>query len=320
MKSVTAYQHGIFPRSEAVVAATRGLERGRNSPQEVDAAFRQDVDAFVALQRAAGLDLYSDGLLRWQDIFRPLVGACEGLEARTLVRWFDNNTFYRAPEGDGPITFTGLPPVYEDLEAVPAPRVATLPSPLLFARASKTSAGRGDLMVELSREVLRPAVAALAQRGCRVIHLQEPSLVYFGIEPESWSDFEKAIAEVRDAAGSNHVQLILHTYFGDAAPYADRLRSLPVDAVGIDLVETDPASLGSRWEMGLLAGALDGRSSIVEPLEQTVSFLSRVADAVEPSSLFVSSNSELEFLPTDVAAAKVRRLGQVAAELKKVVA
>src|SRR5215204_701246 len=67
---VIAYQHGIFPRSEDVVAATRGLERGRVAQQAVDARFEADLDLFVQTQREARLDYFSDGMLRWQDVFR----------------------------------------------------------------------------------------------------------------------------------------------------------------------------------------------------------------------------------------------------------
>src|SRR5205085_11611722 len=139
MVRVAAYQPGIYPRSEGVVAATRGLERGRTSAEDVASAFRADLSELVAVQRQAGLDLFSDGLLRWQDIFRPLVEASPGMDARTLVRWFDNNSFFRAPEVTGPISMAGsLPAVLKDDDAVPAPRVATLPSPYLFSRAAHT--------------------------------------------------------------------------------------------------------------------------------------------------------------------------------------
>jgi methionine synthase II (cobalamin-independent) len=111
--------------------------------------------------------------------------------------------------------------------------------------------------------------------------------------------------------------IVLHTYFGDAGPYADRLRRLPVDAVGIDFVETDPEELGSNWETGLLAGILDGRSSPIESTEGTVEFAQRVADMVAPTTLFLSSNCELQYLPKDIASQKVARLGEVLARLKE---
>ena len=53
--SVAAYQHGIYPRSEAVVAATRGLERGRTSPEEVSQANAADLVALWARLSAPAL-------------------------------------------------------------------------------------------------------------------------------------------------------------------------------------------------------------------------------------------------------------------------
>jgi 5-methyltetrahydropteroyltriglutamate--homocysteine methyltransferase len=313
---VASYLHGIYPRSEDVVAATRGLERGRTGSGEVSAAFQRDLVDFVAVQRNAGLDYFSDGLLRWQDLFRPLVESTAGLEARTLVRWFDNNSFFRAPEVAGEVALNRpIPEVYLDDEPVPTPRVATLPSPYLLSRAARHSGGPNALMIDLTREVLAPMAGALGTRGYEVIHLQEPWLAYYGIDRDDWGDFEKALTEIRDSL-ADATGIVLHVYFGDAAPHVDRLRRLPVDTLGIDLVLTDPDSLGSGWEIGLLAGALDGRSSLLEETEPTADFVRRLADRVEPTSLFVSSNSELEFLPRDIARDKVLRLGEIAALLK----
>jgi methionine synthase II (cobalamin-independent) len=143
-----------------------------------------------------------------------------------------------------------------------------------------------------------------------VIHLQEPWLVYFGIEDEAWDSLEKALTDIRDAAGDGPT-LVLHTYFGDAAPVIDRLRALPVDVVGVDLVETDPEALGSNWDKGLLAGCLDGRRSLAEPTDRVVTVVRRAAERTATPSLFVSSNSDLELLPRDIARSKVTRLGEV---------
>src|SRR5439155_11906028 len=162
MTRVLAYQHGIYPRSEGVVSATRDLERGRTTADAVEEAFRQDEAAFVQVQAKAGLDLHSDGLLRWQDLFRPLVQASDGMTARSLVRWFDNNSFFRAPEFDGPVGAIGgaaLPTAGVD---VPAARVATLPSPYLFSRAAHVPADRDRdaLIGEVTATLLIPAARA----------------------------------------------------------------------------------------------------------------------------------------------------------------
>jgi 5-methyltetrahydropteroyltriglutamate--homocysteine methyltransferase len=310
---VAAYQHGIYPRSEAVVQATRDLERGRTTPDRVVDAFRADRESYLDLQREAGLDFVSDGLLRWQDLFRPLVEGSAGMEARVLVRWFDNNAFFRAPQVQGAPTLGDLPAwVLED--GIPGPGVATLPSPYLFSRASLFRGDRDDLMVGLAGDVLAPAVAKLVAAGHRLVHLEEPWLPYAGIDQDSWPALEAAVGAVREAA--DDAVLVLHTYFGDTAPHAERLRRLPVDAIGVDFGETDLDSLPAPWGTGLVAGCLDGRTSLVEGVDAVVAFVRRVVDRLQPSSLFVTSGSDLELLGPEVAPAKVRLLGEVAARLR----
>ncbi len=327
MTRVVAYQHGIYPRSEAVVAATRDLERGRTTPDVVDARLADDEQAFVEVQQEAGLDLLSDGLLRWQDIFRPLADAA-GLPARTLVRWFDNNSFYRAPEVVEmvPLTLGGaLPQAFERAQSVaPEPRVATLPSPYTFSRAAHTSADRDVLARDLGVRFVAPLAGALAGHGFDVIHLEEPWLAYGGhadggIDDAGWAALEDGLYEIRTAL-DGRASLVLHVYFGDAAPHVDRLRKLPVDAIGIDFVESDLDALGSNWEVAVVAGILDGRRSLVEDPGDVAAFAVRVAERLQPPTLFLTSNSELEMLPTDVAQRKVRSLGEAAARVKETLA
>jgi 5-methyltetrahydropteroyltriglutamate--homocysteine methyltransferase len=316
---VGAYQHGIYPRSEAVVSATRGLERGRTSQHDVDAAFAEDRADFIAAQGEAGLDYFSDGLLRWQDIFRPLVDSCDGLDAHTLVRWFDNNSFFRAPEVVGELALhSAVPAVMQGDADLPGPMVATLPSPYLLSRAAQSDDDRNSLMRDLTREVLRPVAQALVARGYRLIHLQEPWLVYFPMDASDWADVEKAIGEIREV--TEGATLVLNTYFGDAGPHVDRLRRLPIDALGIDFRETDIDELGGGWEVGLLAGVVDGRRSPLEPVDATAEFAARAATATGVPSLFLSSNCELEFLPRDLGRTKVLRLGEIRAKLKEMLA
>jgi methionine synthase II (cobalamin-independent) len=215
-----------------------------------------------------------------------------------------------------PSVESNLPAVFDSGTLVPEPRLATLPSPYLFSRAADTQRNRNDLMRELARYVLRPVVEGLAERGYRVVHLQEPWLTFFGFEPNDWSGFEEALQELRQPTLANQMTFVLHTYFGNALPVVDRLRRMPVDAVGVDLVETDLDAFKGRWETGLLLGCLDGRSSTVEPLDGSVGLVRRIADALEPTALYLSSNCELEFVPREVAKRKVLRLGEIARHVR----
>jgi methionine synthase II (cobalamin-independent) len=305
---VLAYQPGLYPRSERVVAATRGLERGRVRLEEVEAAYQQDLRDFVAVQQEAKVDFFSDGLLRWQDHFRPLAEAA-GLPTRALTRWFDNNAFFRAPQLNGaPQPITRIDSIVPD-SAVPTPRVATLPSPYTFSRAVVTGGDKNVLMLELVRNLLRPAIEVLVASGCRLVHLQEPWLGFFGIDRADRAPLERALDTLTSGLDAS---VVFHIYFGDAAAHVDWLRRLPVHAVGVDLVETDVNALGAKWETGLLTGCIDGRSSVLESATETTDLIRRVADQTQPPVLYVSSSCDLELLPRDIAAQKVLVLGAAA--------
>ena len=293
--------------------ATRDIERGRTTQQQVDEAFAADREAYLQAQREAGLDFISDGLLRWQDLFRPLVDSTDGLDARVLLRWFDNNSFFRAPEVLGPSGPPRFPAWFEE-DGIPEPRVATLPSPYLFSRAAQSDGDRDRLMGTLAGELLAPAASRLVQAGATLVHLEEPWLAYHGIEERSWKPFREALAAMREATAQ--ATLVLHLYYGDAAPHVERLRDLPVDAVGVDFAETDLDDLPHPWGTGLVAGCLDGRRSLVEPSDQVSVFVRRLAERLEPSELFLSSGSDLELLGSEVARRKVRALGDAALALR----
>ena len=297
------------------MAATRGIDRGRVGADAVEQAFSDDQAAFVAVQKKAGMDFFSDGLLKWQDIFRPLMGAL-GVKPHTLIRWFDTNTFFREPELEGKVPTVKNPGGIVATASVPRPRVATLPSPYMFSRAAHTDQDRNRLMVDLAQRVLRPAIDAAVAGGAELVHLEDPWLGYFGIKPEDWAPLAEALGLLHHDLKAT---LAYHVYFGDAGPHIAQLLRLPVDAIGVDLIETDVAELGSGWDKGLVAGIINGRSSILESLDNTVEVARHLADTVRPRNLYLTSDCELGYLPTVVAEQKVLRLGEAAHKAKELV-
>jgi methionine synthase II (cobalamin-independent) len=171
-------------------------------------------------------------------------------------------------------------------------------------------------MVELAERVLRPAIDATVAAGAELIHLEDPWLGYSGIAREDWAPLGEALQILhRDLKAT----LAFHVYFGDAAPHIDELLKLPVDAIGVDLVQTDVKALGSGWNKGLVAGVINGRSSILESPKDLVHVARHLADTVRPRNLYLSSNCELGYLPTGVAEQKVQRLGEAARKVKELV-
>jgi methionine synthase II (cobalamin-independent) len=310
MTAVTCYLHGGYPHSETLGAVARDAARGRCPASDLLRQRRADQAALEALQRKAGMTFVSSGMLGWQDLFRLLVAACPDWSTGPLRRWFATNTFVRTPVVRGT---AGLD--RDRLAAAPgndgpageAGEVGTLPGPYTFSRIADTSRDRDVLKGSLARDVLRPAAGELIARGVWVIHLQEPWLAAHSIDDACWPHLAGALGQVRDGLS---VPMVVHAYFGDASPWLDRLRALPAHAVGIDLTETDLSALSGRWAAGLLAGCIDGRSSLAEGAASTAALARRIVAMASPPWLILSSSCELELLPRTAADRKIRALGQ----------
>jgi len=312
MTEVTCYVHGGYPHSEALVAAARDAARGRRPAIDVREQRCADQAALEALQRQAGLTFVSSGLLGWQDLFRPLAAACPGWSTGPLRRWFATNTFVRAPvvRGTAGLDRCMLAAALgKDGAAGKAGEVGTLPGPYTFSRVADTTQDRDLLIEHLAQAVLRPAADELVALGTRVIHLEEPWLAAHGIDDRCWPHLAAAVHRVRDGLG---VPVVVHTYFGDASPWLDRLRALPADAVGVDFAETDLRALSGSWETGLLVGCIDGRSSLVEDPADIAALARLIIGAADPPWLILSSGCDLALLPRTVADRKTRVLGDAA--------
>jgi len=293
-----AFAPGIYPRSEALVQATRDLERGRTSPEAVAEQERRDFQELVSVQRAAGLSFLSDGMLAWQDLFRPLADAAEGLDARPLTRFLDTNTFYRA------VLAVGEPHLATPLPAPDLPAgkwVGTLPSPLAFARAARDEVSAQ----KLAANVLAPQIAAWAGAGAAMIVLSDPFLAREGGAGELLA----ALGELPEG-----VPLSLQLPFGDASSLLPALAEAPVAAIGVDFYSTSVNALPQAYPREIHAGVLDARSSAPESPDEIARFAEELL-AREPAGLALVPNGDLQFVPEPIARQKLARLGQASAVL-----
>jgi 5-methyltetrahydropteroyltriglutamate--homocysteine methyltransferase len=289
-----AFVPGIYPRSEALVQATRDLDRGRTTEDAVAEQVAGDFGELVRLQEEAGLDLLADGMLTWQDLFRPLVEASAGLTARPLVRFLDTNTFYRG------VLVDAEPKLERPLAAPDLPSgrwLATLPSPYSFSRAAE----RGVSAEMLAARVLAPQIEAYAGAGCALVVLAEPFLTR---EASGLPALLAALTEL-----PRPVPLAVLFPFGDAAPLLPELADAGLDAIGVDFYATSIDAVPEGLEATLLAGVVDARSSSLEDATELADIAARLADRVAGEVVLVP-NGDLQFVSAPVARAKVLALGR----------
>ena len=288
-----AFVTGIYPRSEQLVQATRDLDRGRTTEEAVDEQVERDLAELVSVQQAAGLDLLSDGMLGWQDLFRPLLEATDGLETGALTRFLDTNTFYRAPHATtampkltGPLDERYLPPV-------PGPKVVTLPSPYAL------SEGTGVPATAIAENVLKPVIESL---DAELVVLSEP---FFGREQGSPDVLAEPFEKL---AGGPKLALQL-TFCNAREPLQNGLAELPVDAIGIDFYATHLVDVPKGFGKLLLAGIVDARSSALEDPRELADFAERLRNDREVEHVALVPNGDLQFVSERIAREKLQRLG-----------
>jgi 5-methyltetrahydropteroyltriglutamate--homocysteine methyltransferase len=298
---VQSFAPGIYPRSEELIQATRDLDRGRTTQEAVDAQVERDLEQLISVQQQAGLDLLADGMLRWQDLFRPLVEASDGLEPGPMTRFLDTNTFWFAPRQ------TGAPRLQQPLDEryvapVPGPRLVTLPSPWAFAMSTDLTPS------EIASGVLKPQIDALE---AELVVLSEPFLAR-----EERPDLGTLAEALEVLTGGP--ELAIQFTFGDAKGVLEAgAADLPVQGVGVDFYATHvsdvPAGLGGKR---LLAGVIDSRSSALEDPQEIAGF----AAQLQVEEIALVPNGDLQYVSEPIAREKLARLGRVTTATAEVAA
>jgi 5-methyltetrahydropteroyltriglutamate--homocysteine methyltransferase len=291
---VEAFAPGLYPRSEELVQATRDLDRGRTTPEAVDEQTDRDLAALVSAQQESGVDLLVDGMLRWQDVFRPLVEGSEGLETGALTRFLDTNTFYRAPSATAAEPKLRTPLDERYIAPLPGKRLVTLPSPFALSHGTDVTPKA------MAEGVLKPQLEAL---DAELVVLEEPFLAR-----EERADLG-AVEEALKALDGGP-KLALWLTFGNAQSVLEQgVADLPVHAIGIDFYATPATAVPEGIDKMLLAGVLDARSSVLEEPREIAAFVETLRGrGVEEIALV--PNGDLQYVSAQVAHEKLARLGK----------
>ncbi|HEV2450041.1 MAG TPA: hypothetical protein VGU43_06510 [Thermoplasmata archaeon] len=303
---------GPFPRPEAVVAATRDLDRGRATGESVETAYRTAEAELLALERRHGLSPVTGGYLRWPDLFRPFAENWPGFEVGPLTRWFETNTFYRqpvlrSPPERRPGALAPWLPAAAGL-ATAAESKLIFPGPYTFAGLLDNQSGETPVsLIHRLGRLLADELAELRTQGYTSVQFQEPLLTTRPPEGPAAESVRAAYRAIAEAAGP--AETVVWTYFGDAAPVFPLLASLPVGAVGVDLAETEPAALrGAHGLAGLGFGCIDPRTTLVEDPTELAGIVRRTAERLGARSVLLGPGAALDLLPWEAAVRKLALL------------
>jgi len=326
MKMIGCYITGILPRTKELIEVTRAYDRGRVDEKELEKAFENATLKVINTQLSAEFSYVTDGMLKWQDLFRPFTENLSGVKMGSLARWFNNNTFYRKPTIVGDIrrkksiieevSYTKYPPKNFPWKAI-------LPAPYTFVELSENQfyTGKTELMFKYAK-ILREEIEGLARLGFKCVQLSDPALVYKPIATSMRSDELSLIREaLKVAVKGIPIKMCLQTFFGDFSQILPEALDFPVDHLGIDLYETNFEKLKEySFEKGVALGLVDSRSSLVENEDELVTVAKEIMGSIDSSKVcevFICPNCDLEFLPWEKAEEKMKVISSAAKRLKE---
>ncbi|MFQ5927049.1 MAG: hypothetical protein ACE5MH_06400 [Terriglobia bacterium] len=313
---------GGTPELQELRRTYSGWERGEKTAEELKAAEDAAVRAALDEQVRAGLDLVTDGQIRWYDPISHLAGKLAGIEINGLLRFFDTNFYFRQPVAQAALARReGL--VLAEYEfarsASSKPVKAVLTGPYTLAKFTLVNHEPYralEPLVHAYAECLAAEMEALAAAGAEVIQLDEPAILK---HPAEFPIFQRTFEFLTKHKG--RARLALYVYFGDAAPLYDRLQKLPIDVLGLDFtynpkLVTKIVMSGSRKALGL--GLVDGRNTKLEEPAEVARHIERILPRVQAESCYLNPSCGLEYLPRQRAYAKLEGMAAIRARVKGV--
>ncbi len=308
---------GLHPRSEELIELTRAFDRGQADWDRTSKLIERETRQIIDLQKRLGFEYFSDGAIYWQDPLRPLAKALEGVSAGSRYsRWFDTNTFYQKPVVTGEVSLRESRPselIRSDLSSAPAKWKVVLPGPYTFSELSenKYSQNRNELVLSVARAE-RELIRSLVRSHVSMVQLAEPCLVYrpYREGPLSEDEVQTALDALRLVADNSPVKIAVQTFFGDASLILDRLLELPLESVGFDLYATDYSKLQIKSPKPVILGIVDSRESHVEDPQWIARTAALVSKHIAAPDWVFSPNSDLKYLPRNVADAKIEALSK----------
>ena len=324
MTELVATTPGLYPLpdwAKGELSDLKGHQKGDlitgdEGPEIVDVYDRARAEV-VDAQVGAGLDRVVEGQPRWDDVLAHPLTIHENVETGGIVRYYDNNNFYRDPQVQGELTPSGdvaaeLAAVDVDADALQA----VLPGPYSLADlATDDHYGDEADFLDAVADFLAGEVEAFPDH--ETLFLLEPSLVE---SPPGDDANERASDAIDRVAAATDADVVVHTYWG-AVPektYA-YLMDADVEAIGFDFVtETEDAlyninEYGTKDQVAL--GLVDGQNTLVESPETIRDRVEWVDERTHTDfeRAYVTSNTELYYLPVNKFEEKLQALGDAAA-------
>jgi len=282
------------------------LDRGRASADDL----RQAQDAATALLLSQlerlGLDTVSDGGLRWDSLYDVArrIGGCSGFTR--LIRIPETNHFHRQPVATLPLRWEG-PILLEDLAFARGrtrlPVAVTLPGPYSLARQTENYRAVGlEKLTQAYAVVLREEIAALLGAGAAFVKIDDPQIL---MHPEDARIIRNTAGILTQGLDPNRIGL--STWFENMSVFPEYF-ALPFGLFFLNLTgngKTREAVRGLPPDRLLALGIVDAYQTYEEQPEELSGRIRSIGSQRSGSSVMVTTNTDLSYLPWERALEKL---------------
>jgi 5-methyltetrahydropteroyltriglutamate--homocysteine methyltransferase len=299
------------------------LRRARNrfdqkkmTAEELERAYQDTIKRVIGEQEEAGVDVITDGQIRWDDLVTPFAQNARGMEIGGLLRFFDNNVYYRRPVVKSRVSF-GDHSVVEQFKFAKSNSKrevkAVIPGAFTLAKLSLDEFyhDEEELVLDLA-DILHEEAESLSEEGAKIIQIDEPSLCSHPDRLKLVHEALKVIIEGIDA------KFALYLYFGSIKKLIPNLFDLPVDIIGVDVVskrENLDLFLESNGRKQIGLGCVDARNTMMEKQSDLLALFEKVAKRTSVEKIWVNPSCGLEFLPHAEAQKKLKNMVEAARSL-----
>jgi 5-methyltetrahydropteroyltriglutamate--homocysteine methyltransferase len=289
--------------------ALNKFDEKKITSEELEKAYQETIKRVIKEQEEAGLDILTDGQIRWDDLVTPFAKNIEGFKIGGLLRFFDNNVYYRRPVVKSKLSFKNYSVVeeFKFAQNISSKKIKpVIVGAFTLAKLSLDEFYNDEekLVLDLA-EILHKEAMGLDQENAEMIQIDEPSLCYY---PDKIDLVEKSLKIITQGLKA---KTALCLYFGSIKNLVPKLFDLPVDIIGIDII-SKPENFGlildydKEKEIGL--GCVDARNTKMETESELLAIFEKVTQKIPSHKIYISPSCGLEFLPHADALKKLKNM------------
>jgi len=314
---------GNYPRPPDLRKAIDRFKRGKLTRGELLRKASECTVRIIRLQEIAGLDVITSGMLLWDDLITKFMEGLEGVELNGLLRFFDNNFYYRVPVVKGKLRWRHplLTEEYGLAVKVARKRVKlVVPGPLTMAYLCRNEyyPKLNELIWELGN-ALKRELSYLKEIRADYLQFDEPILTEEELKIEH---FEAYLEVIGGLVKGLPFKSIVATYFGCLNPkFLQALFDVGIYMVGLDLISCKKglADLSRYFEgaKALSLGIVDARNTKLEDPKDLATTLAKVLKHIDVKELHLTPNTWLDYIPYERAFLKLKVLSEATKEVRR---